>query len=235
MHVTQERTASPVVTAYGEALLLGSVVRTAADCGELETFRERVLTRIREADSAAGRSGVARDDVVAARFAVAAYLDEMVLSSSWPGRDEWSSQPLQYELFSTHEAGVEFFHRLEAIRKSSASNRDLLELYYLCLVLGFEGQYTLAGREKRQTLIREIARELGHARGGMPELSPHGRRPDELIQVTKRNRLPWIACGVSLMMVVACFMVLTIWLGTLTEHVVDELTTTKQRVEQAAR
>lgn len=235
MQMTQDRTASSVVTAYSDVLLFGSLVRTASDCGELETFRERALAFIREADLAAERAGVAKDDVAAGRFAVAAYLDEMVLSSSWRAREEWSSQPLQYELFSIHEAGVEFFRRLEAIRKGVASNRDLLELYYLCLALGFEGQYTLAGREKRQALMREIARELGHARGGLPELSPHGRRPDELTHVTKRNRLPWILCGSAVAVVFACFVVLTSWLGTLTENVVDELTTTKQRVEQAAR
>ncbi len=235
MQVGQERTGSPVVGAYREVLLFGSIVRTASDCGETDTFRERALGLIREGDAAAGRVGMAKDDVAAARFAVTAYLDEMVLSSSWPAREEWSSQPLQYELFGTHEAGVEFFRRLETIRKGAASNRDLLELYYLCLALGFEGQYTLAGREKRQTLLRDIARELGHGRGSLPELSPHGGRPDELLQVTKRNRLPWIVCGVSLLMVVACFVLLTVWLDTLTDHVVDGLTTTKQRVEQAAR
>lgn len=235
MQLAQERTVSPVVAAYGDVLLFGSVVRTASDCGDPETFRERALSLIREADLAAERAGVAKDDVAAARFAAAAYVDEMVLNSRWHAREDWSSQPLQYELFGTHEAGVEFFRRLEAIRKGIASNQDLLELYYLCLALGFEGQYTLAGREKRQTLIREIARELGSIRGGVPELSPHGRRPDELAHAAKRNRLPWIVCGASVAVVLGCFIVLTIRLGSLTENVVGELTTTKQRVEQTAR
>lgn len=224
-----------MIAAYENVLLFGSVVRTASDCGVLETFRERALSLIREADLAAQRGGVAKDDIAAARFAVAAYLDEMVLNSSWRAKEEWSSQPLQYELFGTHEAGVEFFRRLEAVRNGITANPDLLELYYLCLALGFEGQYTLAGREKRQTLIREIARELGSARGGVPELSPHGGRPDELTHAAKRNRLPWIVCGASVAVVLVCFAMLTLWLGTITENVVDELTTTKQRVEQTAR
>ena len=235
MQLTHERTGSPVVTAYRDVLLFGSVVRSASDCGDLETFRERALSLILEADLAAERAGVAKDDIAAARFAAAAYVDEMVLNSNWQAKEDWSSHPLQYELFGTHEAGVEFFRRLEAMRKGRASNQDLLELYYLCLALGFEGQYTLAGREKRQTLIREIARELGNGRGGVPELSPHGRRPDELTHAAKRNRLPWVVCGASLALVLVCFVVLTLRLGSLTENVVDELTTTKLRVEQTAR
>lgn len=215
--------------------MFGSVVKTASDCGDLETFRERALSLIREADLAAERAGVPKDDVAAARFAAAAYVDEMVLNSQWHAREDWSSQPLQYELFGTNEAGVEFFRRLETMRKGGTANRYLLELYYLCLALGFEGQYTLAGREKRQTLIREIARELGNLRGGIPELSPGGKRPDELTHAAKRNRLPWIVCGASVAVVLACFIVLTIRLESLTENVVKELTTTKQRVEQIAR
>lgn len=235
MALTQEQTVSPVVAAYGDVLLFGSVVRTASDCGDSATFRERALSLIREADLAAERAGVAKDDVAAARFAAAAYVDEMVLNSNWHGKEEWSSQPLQYELFGTHEAGVDFFRRLEAMRKAGASNQDLLELYYLCLALGYEGQYTLSGREKRQTLIRDIVRELGNARGGAPVLSPHGGRPDELIRPVKQNRLPWILCGASVAVVLVCFVVLHAWLGSATEHVVSELTMTKQRVEQAAR
>ncbi len=236
MQVAEERTGSPVGTSYTTVLLFGSVVRTASDCGELKTFRERTLRLIREADQSAERAGVAKDDIAAARFAVAAYLDEMVLSSKWPAGEDWPSQPLQYELFGTHEAGVEFFRRLETIRKGGgSSNPDLLELYYHCLVLGFEGQYTLAGREKRQSLIRDIARELGNIRGGMPELSPHGRRPDELIHVVKPNRLPWVVCGASVAAAVVCFIMLTFWLGDITSNAANELTTTKQRVEQIAR
>lgn len=229
------RTQTPLVDAYWDVLVLGSVVRTAADCGERRVFLERALSVIREADLAAERAGAAKDDVAAARFAVAAFFDEMVLNSTWPAREDWSSHPLQYELFGTQEAGLEFFQRLETVRRSTPSNPDLLALYYLCLTLGFEGQYTLSGREKLHTLIREMARELSIVRGAVPALSPHGQRPDELAKETKRDWMPWIVCGVSAVVVVLCFAVFSYQLGNLTGTVLDELTTTKQRVEQVAR
>lgn len=47
-------------------------------------------------------------------------------------------------------------------------NTDLLELYYLCLALGFEGKYKLQGREQLRALIQDLGRDLQTRRGEVP-------------------------------------------------------------------
>ncbi|WDT82470.1 MAG: type IVB secretion system protein IcmH/DotU [Candidatus Manganitrophus sp.] len=105
---------------------------------------------------------------------------------------------MQYEFFRENVAGVEFFNRLDGLRKSISSNRDVVEVYYLCLVLGFEGQYKLHGREKLKDLIDGLAREIQPRPGEIPLLSPHGKRPDELIEMVKQGIPSWVVA-------VSCF------------------------------
>ena len=50
-----------------------------------------------------------------ARFAVCALLDEILLTGSWSGREDWSRMTLQRRLCATVNAGVEFYEHLEAL------------------------------------------------------------------------------------------------------------------------
>lgn len=102
------------------------------------------------------------DEVEEARFALVAWADELIQRSDWSGRGEWLREPLQLQLFRTNRAGNEFYDHLARLRPDQNHAR---EVYFLCLVHGFEGQY--AGRAAtRGELIRqqfEFLRVSGHA------------------------------------------------------------------------
>jgi type IV/VI secretion system ImpK/VasF family protein len=70
-----------------------------------------------------------------------AWADETILKhSTWKHHHEWNALPLQLEYFQTRNAGEEFFERLERLR---AEQKAVREVYYICLGLGFSGQYFL--------------------------------------------------------------------------------------------
>jgi len=75
------------------------------------------------------------------QYALAALIDEVVMTSSWEFRNEWMAEPLQLTLFGEHLAGEDFFNKLEKLHADSSRNIELVELYYLCLQLGFKGRY----------------------------------------------------------------------------------------------
>jgi type VI secretion system protein ImpK len=77
-----------------------------------------------------------------ARFAVFAWVDETILSSPWEGRKQWQREQLQRHYFQTADAGELFFERLNSV---GPHQRDVREVYYLCLALGFSGQYCKQG------------------------------------------------------------------------------------------
>ena len=190
-----------LVDLFSDLFILGAHLKSARDYGTPDALRMRLIEMFNSAEREAKRLGVADEAVQQARYALAAFLDEMILSVPSPHRDAWSARPLQYEFFRDNVAGVEFFNRLETLRRSIPSGKDLLEVFYLCLVLGFEGQYKLQGREKLKDLIDGLAREIQPKPGEIPLLSPHGKRPDELIEMVKQGIPSWVV-------VVSCLAIL---------------------------
>ena len=104
-------------------------------------------TALHDAQREATVIGYGGDDIRDAEFAIVAFLDEVILTSSDPGRQQWAQNPLGVDLFDEAAAGDVFFERLESLktRRNSTSLADLLEVYLLCLLLGFEGRF--AGRK----------------------------------------------------------------------------------------
>ncbi|HEV7222735.1 MAG TPA: DotU family type IV/VI secretion system protein [Pirellulales bacterium] len=74
-----------------------------------------------------------------AKYALVAWIDEMLLDSSWEGSDWWKNNVLEQELFNTRDRFHQFYER--AKEAHSAGYRNALEVYYLCVVLGFRGLY----------------------------------------------------------------------------------------------
>lgn len=95
-----------------------------------------------ESEAICSQGGFAREDYDLARFAVFAWVDERLLSSEWPGKTEWMRDQLQRRYFQTTEAGEHFFQKLNTI---GPHQRDVREVYYICLAMGFAGQYCNEG------------------------------------------------------------------------------------------
>ena len=89
-----------------------------------------------------GQSNITPDDYDLARFAVVAWVDETLLSSEWNDKDRWQKESLQRMYYQTADAGEIFFDRLNAL---GLHQRDVREVYYLCLAMGFKGRYIHEG------------------------------------------------------------------------------------------
>lgn len=119
-------------------------------------FRAQVLALLEGFAKSGEAQQAPPGDVEAARFALAAWIDEMVNVSGWKGAVEWERDPLQLHFFGTTRAGVEFFERLKQLRPE---NQAALEVFFHCLALGFHGKY--AGREPdRQHVIQQTFEKL---------------------------------------------------------------------------
>jgi type VI secretion system protein ImpK len=160
-----------------------------APAGEL---RQRLQTAL-DAMVGKGRGvGIPEPDLADIRYALVAFIDEQILKSNWPGRSEWMGQPLQLLLYNQYTAGEHFFVRLRSLL-SEGNRPDALTAYYLCLALGFRGQYG-AGADNSaisgfsQAALQQIARTL--PRGD--KLGPNAV-PAERAQKTKISNAPLIA------------------------------------------
>ena len=169
-----------------------------------ELFRSQVLQAIRLAEQNAKARGYADNDIKLATFAIVAFLDESILNLRKPVFNEWVRKPLQEELFGTHMAGEVFFQNLEKLlgRTDSHDLADLLEVYYLCLLLGFGGRYSMGGKGELRSTIEALSAKIQRIRGRSLELSPYWRIPEETIRAAGDpwlRKLLWGAAGCAVL------------------------------------
>lgn len=109
---------------------------------DYERVKGDILGLFKDSERMFLQGSYSREDYDAARFAVCAWADEMLLRSPWLYRNSWLKDQLQRSYYNTADAGEEFFIRLDAI---GLHQRDVREVYYLCLTQGFTGRYCQPG------------------------------------------------------------------------------------------
>jgi type VI secretion system protein ImpK len=134
---------------------------------DAETFRDQIRRALQASMQEARTLGCSSEMVQSAVFAVVALLDESVLNLQNPVFSEWARRPLQEELFGGHNAGDIFFRNLNGLltRQDSPETAEALEVYCLCLLLGFKGRYALGGSGELQASIRRAREKIERSRG----------------------------------------------------------------------
>lgn len=174
--------------AFTVAVRLRSNRQVASDGA---SFRDHVKQLLLAADREARRAGYDARDVRLAVYAFIAFLDESVLNSSNPMFADWPRKPLQEEVFGDHRAGETFFENLRHILSGPDSSdiADVLEIYLLCLLLGFRGRFSSDSGEVH-ALVSRVRDKITRIRGAPGELSPAWAPPEG--EDVSRIRDPWI-------------------------------------------
>jgi type VI secretion system protein ImpK len=162
-------------------------------------LRQQLVAALDKMVSRGRRADLPDSDLAEARYALVAFLDEQVLRASWSGRSEWMSRPLQFELYQDNNAGEDFFVRLGALLR--AGDRPLaVQVYYLCLALGFEGKYAQNGdRQSLAKFVQAARRQLAAVLPATDRSSPHGVPVRRTISSTQTgNAWFWIVGGTLL-------------------------------------
>jgi type VI secretion system protein ImpK len=104
---------------------------------ELDPSEQRlqIRNRIDRAESKLGQS----PDWELAKYALVAWIDEVLIEAPWEGRRWWEEKSLEFDLFKTRDRFTEFYHK--AAQAGELSKKDALEVYYVAVVLGFRGIY----------------------------------------------------------------------------------------------
>jgi type VI secretion system protein ImpK len=176
-------------------------------------FRNNVKQLLTKADREARQLGYPGDIVKLAVYALVVLVDECVLNSAQPAFQSWHGKPLQEEVFGDHRGGEVFFENLRSLlaRPDSVDLADLLEVYHLCLLLGFQGRYGGQRRGELAAITREVLDKIQRIRGVQSDLVPCWALPrGEKVPVV---RDPWVkrigiaaaALGIAVVMLLLVF------------------------------
>ena len=157
-----------------------------------QTFRDRIKQFLADVDRGGKRLKASTEDIFLAKFAFCALIDEVVLMSKLRLRDAWERRPLQLELFGEQLAGERFFEHLETLRQGGAARVQALEVFHMCLLMGFQGRYILEGSEKLNYLTGRLGDEIAQLRGQRAAFAPHWAAPDRVAHALKREVPLWV-------------------------------------------
>ena len=168
---------------------LTAVVRLRAErqtVSDATAFRGQIMQLLARAEQDALQLGFTTADARLAIFAVVAFLDESVLNARNPALAEWARRPLQDELFGGHMGGEWFFQHVDQLlaRPDGPELPDLLEVYQLCLLLGFRGKYGAVDNGQLQATTQRIAERLGRVRRRGGDLAPQWQPPSDRVDAT---------------------------------------------------
>jgi type VI secretion system protein ImpK len=179
--------------AFQESLTSILLIKTATN----PNFREDIKNTLDLAEDQARKAGYSSEGIESARFAVTAFLDEAVLNSGNPVFKHWvqliggdagevffanlkalldeGSLRLDEESLKREGARANSVWKLKTVkmllRGDTAEVADLLELYLVCLLLGYRGEYQLRSVDPAAQFSTPIMKKISEIRLG------HGTPP----------------------------------------------------------
>ncbi len=157
-----------------------------------EEFSRNIQKFLEQFERSAQKNQFGAEDIFDAKYAFCAAIDEAVLSSQMNIRDNWERRPLQLILFGDQLAGEHFFDKLETARNGGASRINALEVFHMCLLVGFKGRYLLEGPEKLKYITQQLGEQIAHIKGKPAVFSPYWSAPDSISNAIKRDIPLWV-------------------------------------------
>jgi type VI secretion system protein ImpK len=99
------------------------------------TNKARIVRRL---DAAEGRLGMTKDWELA-KYALVAWIDEVLIDAPWRGQEWWANHCMEVDYYPERAAYSRFYDM--AADAATHSSKDALEVYYLAVILGFRGIY----------------------------------------------------------------------------------------------
>lgn len=132
---------NPLLACAQPLLSLVPQIRAVASQPDPSALRESLASGVGDFERAAQKAGISRETIIAARYILCTFLDETASSTPWGSGGVWASDTLLVRFHNETWGGEKVFALLSKLAENPARNRDLLELVYYCLALGFQGRY----------------------------------------------------------------------------------------------
>jgi type VI secretion system protein ImpK len=208
--------------ACSECLTLATQLSTAHDLPAPQVLRQRISVLLDNMVTKGRELGVPQPDLEDAKYALVAFIDEQILLSQWAGRQQWLAQQLQYIYYQQNTAGEGFFLKLKALEQTPGK-AHVLEIYYLCLALGFQGKYAVQGTGDIAAVQEQVAALLYRQLPASDEISLHGYPRDNVSSLVKNRTSLLLPAFALLGISVALFVILKIFAGVQASDSADQI------------
>lgn len=228
------------------------ILRRGRQVTSVSAFEDSVGSFFATLEREARASNYSVEQVKDTQYALCAFLDESVLRAKMPEapavakvenspaspnaalaapvekvnelRRHIEVSPLQFRHFGVHLAGEGFFDKIETLRADVKRNLDVLEVYHLCLALGFEGKFAAAdAKDQLRYLANTLGQDIARYRKTPKALSPDWALPDQVSQMLRHEVPVWVYLALIALVCLGVYLTLDWLLGKdvalLSEHI----------------
>lgn len=188
---------NPLLALAQPLLALVSSIRGSTSHPDPAGLRERLLQQVAAFERGAQTRDIAREQVIGAKYVLCSSLDEAAAGTPWGG-GSWGSDTLLMRLFNESWGGEKVFQLLSKLAERPDRNRDLIELIYVCLCLGFEGRYRIAqdGSSQLEALRGRLHQLLRNEVGAADAALSARWQPAAVLARSWASYVPlWVVCA----------------------------------------
>ncbi|WP_227271915.1 type IVB secretion system protein IcmH/DotU [Roseobacter weihaiensis] len=215
----------PMMVARAAPLLnLAHALRQNDYTDQVGALRRELTEAARRYNSDLATAGILPEQARAAHYVVCGTLDDVIRNTDWGA--EWAVDGLVSTFHHDVQGGERVYDLLGHFQKTPRANRDVLLLIYLCLSLGFEGRARVSPRgatelaQVRENLFRVLRTEFDIVER---DLSPQWQGEDAEHTQTRRGMLFWLVTGVTVLVLLALFVTLSLLLNRSAEATLERL------------
>ncbi|MGD9879310.1 MAG: type VI secretion system protein TssL, long form [Reyranella sp.] len=215
-----------LTAAAGPLLQFMARLRNTANPPDSGDLYQRTVHQIRLFEVETRDKGVPLEQLRPAHYALCASLDDVVLNTPWGNSGTWAERSLVSTFHKEVRAGERFFDVLKQMCDNPGRFLPVIKLMYLCMSLGFVGQYRLSRRglgdlnKIREETYAVIARQQKAADA---DLAPHTKGINAPYRPARFSLPLWVAAVACLGLVGGLFLWFSISLNAASDGVYASL------------
>lgn len=218
---------NPLLGAASQLLALVAQLRATTAHSDYAGLHRQLLKLVGEFEEQARSSGVGKPQVAAARYLLCTFIDEVIASTPWGEDAQGASRGLLQEFHEDESGSEKVFELLDRLSEDPTTNVDLLELFYVCFALGFQGRLASAPNGRVQldaTMERLLELIRPGARSGAARVLSQRWAGDGPHRGPTLTLVPlWMVVVVGAALVVGAVMFMAARLGRQSQPVMQQL------------
>ena len=215
--------ANVILSASTTLITVLSALSNSMSHPNVAQLQQELATEIGIFDTKLKQARVRNEEALTARYILCSAIDEIVMNTPWGAESGWSQRSLLRVYHNEASGGERFFVLLDQLMARPQEYRNLLELFYVLLHMGFKGKYHLdpAGDARIDTLRERLHQDLYGGQSNERALSDT-TSVMSTVKPKLRNQVPlWVVLSVSLALTLIVYTGLRAWMYTGTVDIAD--------------
>lgn len=132
---------NPLIAAADPLLNLIPKLRQSTSYEDIDSLKSHLIDEIKCFEIQAGQAHFPQETILIARYALCCVLDETISATPWGKLANWPGQCLLLHFQGERFNQSKLFRMIHHLKQKPDSHLELLELIYLILSLGYQGEY----------------------------------------------------------------------------------------------